>query len=201
MLFVTPEWRRLIPTSWQIVPEAWHALLRYLSLHVVETPGAYNALQQLSYAAVIFLLAPFSIATGIAMSPAVAARFPWYIKLFHGRQSARSLHFLALCTFVVFFIGHVTVVALHGFRRELALIVLGQTRNPHLTLALVVWLARLTSIATIHVVTTVCSRRRPRFVQKATPPSQSPTRCVLFSSAMNTLHSITPLRTSLPTSG
>jgi hypothetical protein len=58
----------LIPTSWQIVPDVWHALLRYLNFHVVETPGAYNALQQLSYAAVIFLLAPFSIATGIAMS-------------------------------------------------------------------------------------------------------------------------------------
>ena len=100
MLFVTPEWRRLIPTSWQIVPDAWHAMLSYLSFHLVETPGGYNALQQLSYAAVIFLLAPFSIATGIAMSPAVAARFPTYIKLFHGRQGARSLHFLALCTFI-----------------------------------------------------------------------------------------------------
>ena len=130
MLFVTPEWRRLIPTSWQIVPDAWHAMLSYLSFHVVETPGGYNALQQLSYAAVIFLLAPFSIATGVAMSPAVAARFPWYIKIFHGRQSARSLHFLALCTFIVFFIGHVTIVALHGFRSELALIVLGQTHDP-----------------------------------------------------------------------
>ena len=31
MLFVTPEWRRLIPTSWQIVPDAWHAMLSYLS--------------------------------------------------------------------------------------------------------------------------------------------------------------------------
>ena len=166
MLFVTPEWRRLIPTSWQIVPDAWHAMLSYLSFHVVETPGAYNALQQLSYAAVIFLLAPFSIATGVAMSPAVAARFSWYIKIFHGRQGARSLHFLALCAFIVFFIGHVTIVALHGFRRELALIVLGQTSNPDLTLALVVWLSGLTGIAAIHVVTTVCSRRRPRFVQK-----------------------------------
>jgi thiosulfate reductase cytochrome b subunit len=81
-------------TSWQIVPDAWHAMLSYLSFHVVETPRGYNALQQLSYAAVIFLLAPFSMATGVAMSPAVAARFPWYIKIFHGRQSARSLHFL-----------------------------------------------------------------------------------------------------------
>ena len=109
-------------------------MLSYLSFHIVETPGGYNALQQLSYAAVIFLLAPFSIATGMAMSPAVAARFPKYIKLFHGRQGARSLHFLALCTFIVFFIGHVTIVALHGFRRELAMIVLGETHNPHLTL-------------------------------------------------------------------
>ncbi len=132
MLFATPEWRRLIPASWQILPDAWHALLSYLSFHVVEAPGAYNALQQLTYAAVIFCLAPFSIATGIAMSPAVAARFPWYIKIFHGRQSARSLHFLALCTFLVFFIGHVTIVALHGFRTELALIVLGQTHDPQL---------------------------------------------------------------------
>ena len=84
------------PDFLQIVPDAWHAMLSYLSFHIVETPGGYNALQQLSYAAVIFLLAPFSIATGVAMSPAVAARFPWYIKIFHGRQSARSLHFLAL---------------------------------------------------------------------------------------------------------
>ena len=95
-LFVTPEWRRLIPTSWQIVPDAGRALFSYLTLHIVETPGTYNALQQLTYAAVVFLLAPLSISTGLAMSPAIAGRFPWYIKIFHGRQSARSLHFLAL---------------------------------------------------------------------------------------------------------
>jgi methionine sulfoxide reductase catalytic subunit len=79
-LFVTPEWRLLIPTSWQIVPGAWHAARLYVSFHLVETPGGYNALQQLSYAAVVFLLAPFSIATGIAMSPAVAACFPRYLQ-------------------------------------------------------------------------------------------------------------------------
>jgi hypothetical protein len=43
ILFVTPEWRRLIPTSWQIVPDAWHAILSYLSFHVVETPGSMHA--------------------------------------------------------------------------------------------------------------------------------------------------------------
>ncbi len=123
LFFAAPEWRRLIPTSWQIVPDAGRAMLSYLTLHIVEAPGTYNALQQLSYAAVVFLLAPFSMATGIAMSPAIAARFPWYIKIFHGRQGARSLHFLALCAFTLFFIGHVALVVLHGFRKGLAVIV------------------------------------------------------------------------------
>ena len=188
MLFASPEWRRLIPTSWQIVPDAGRAMFTYLTFHVVEAPETYNALQQLSYAAVIFLLAPFSIATGVAMSPAVAARFPWYIKIFHGRQGARSLHFLALCMFVVFLIGHVAIVALHGFRRELALIVLGQTHNPQLTLALVIWLSGLTGIAIIHVVTTVYSLRRPRFVQIATQTVTDPLRTLLFGHELSAQH-------------
>jgi methionine sulfoxide reductase catalytic subunit len=180
MLFVAPEWRRLIPTSWQIVPDAGRAMLSYLTLHIVEAPGRYNALQQLAYTAVIFLLAPFSIATGVAMSPAVAARFPWYIKIFHGRQGARSLHFLALCGFILFFIGHVALVVLHGFRQGLATIVLGETHSPQLTYALVVWLSGLTGIVIIHVVATVFSHRHPRLVQKATQSITDPVRTLLF---------------------
>ncbi|MGB6391895.1 MAG: molybdopterin-dependent oxidoreductase [Candidatus Acidiferrales bacterium] len=188
MLFITPEWRRLIPTSWHILPHAWHALLTYLSFHLVETPGAYNALQQLSYASVVFLLAPFSIATGIAMSPAIAARFPWYIKIFHGRQSARSLHFLALCAFLLFFVGHVTIVALHGFRTELAMIVLGQTHDPQLTRALAIWLGGFVGIVIIHVVVTLCSHRRPRFVQHMTAAITNPLRTLLFSREKSAQH-------------
>ena len=188
MLFVSPEWHRLIPASWRIVPDAGRALLNYLTLHIVETPGAYNALQQLSYAAVVFLLAPFSIATGIAMSPAIAARFPWYIKIFHGRQAARSLHFLALGTFILFFVGHVALVVLHGFRKGLAVIVLGETHAPHLTRALTVWLSGLTGIIIIHVVTTMCSHRRPRFVQKATQAITDPLRTLIFGHETSAQH-------------
>jgi DMSO/TMAO reductase YedYZ molybdopterin-dependent catalytic subunit len=122
------------------------------------------------------------------MSPAVAARFPKYIKLFHGRQGARSLHFLALCGFLVFFIGHVTIVALHGFRKELALIVLGETHNPHLMRALSIWLAGLAGVVIIHVVTTICSRRRPRFVQKATQSITDPLRTLLFGHETSAQH-------------
>jgi DMSO/TMAO reductase YedYZ molybdopterin-dependent catalytic subunit/thiosulfate reductase cytochrome b subunit len=188
MLFASPEWQRLIPTSWQIVPDAGRAMLSYLTLHIVETPGTYNALQQLSYAAVVFLLAPFSIATGIAMSPAIAARFPWYIKIFHGRQAARSLHFLALGAFILFFIGHVALVILHGFRKGLAVIVLGETHNPHLTLALTVWLSGLSGILVIHIVTTMCSHRRPRFIRKATQAITDPLRTLLFGHETSAQH-------------
>src|SRR5450759_4244537 len=188
MLFAAPEWRRLIPSSWQIVPDAGRAMLSYLTLHIVETSGRYNALQQLSYAAVVFLLAPFSIATGIAMSPAIGARFPWYIKIFHGRQAARSLHFLALCTFILFLIGHVALVVLHGFRKGLAVIVLGATHAPHLTRALVVWLSGLAGIVVIHVVTTMCSHRRPRFVQNATQAITDPLRTLLFGHEISAQH-------------
>jgi methionine sulfoxide reductase catalytic subunit len=188
MLFASPEWHRLIPASWQVVPDAGRALLSYLTLHIVETPGTYNALQQLSYAGVVFLLAPFSIATGIAMSPAIAARFPWYIKIFRGRQTARSLHFLALAAFILFFVGHVSLVVLHGFHKGLALIVPGQTRDPHLTLALAVWLCGLTGIVIIHVVTTMCSHRRPRFVQKATQSMTDPLRALLFGHETSAQH-------------
>jgi thiosulfate reductase cytochrome b subunit len=48
--------------------------------------------------------------TGIAMSPALAARFPWILKLFGGRQSVRSLHFLGICIYVLFIIIHVALV-------------------------------------------------------------------------------------------
>ena len=202
MLFVTPEWQRLIPASWQIVPDAVHVMWNYLTFRIVETPGTYNALQQLSYATVIFVLAPFSIATGIAMSPAIAARFPWYLKVFHGRQGARSLHFLALCAFVLFFVGHVTIVALHGFQRGLALIILGQTQNPQRTLALLIWLAGLTGVIAIHVVTTVYSRRHPRLVQRATQSITDPLRTFLFGHELSAQHySLTDISPSLWVNG
>src|SRR5579862_2196897 len=187
MLLVS-EWHRLIPDSWRIVPDAARDLLSYLTLHIVQSPGTYNALQQLSYSGVVFLLAPFSIATGIAMSPAIAARFPWYIRIFHGRQAARSLHFLALCAFMVFFIGHVALVALHGFRKGLAVIVLGETHAPHLTRALVVWLSGLSGILLIHIVTTMCSHRRPRFVQKSTQSITDPLRTLIFGHQTSAQH-------------
>jgi DMSO/TMAO reductase YedYZ molybdopterin-dependent catalytic subunit/thiosulfate reductase cytochrome b subunit len=165
LLFVTGEWRRLVPTSWDIIPGAWHSLLQYASFHLVETPGGYNPLQQIAYFSMVFIIAPLAIATGVAMSPSVTARFPWYLKLFGGRQPARSIHFLCMIAFTIFLIMHVAMVIAHGFGRELALIVLGQTAHPDVSSALWIGCAGIAGVILIHVLATEASLRNPRFVQ------------------------------------
>jgi hypothetical protein len=113
------------------------------------------------------------------MSPAIAARFPRYLRIVHGRQSSRSIHLHCLCAFGVFFVGHVTMVALHGFLSQWALIVLGETHNPNLSTTLVVGLIGIAVIVGIHVAATLASLRRPRRPTKdrgASPPRGDPAR-------------------------
>jgi thiosulfate reductase cytochrome b subunit len=128
LLFCTTQWKRLVPTSWDIIPGAWNDFVHYTTLHLPPEPNgfySYNPLQQLAYFAVVFIMAPLSMLTGIAMSPAVVNRFPWYPKLFAGRQSARSIHFLLLIGYLVFLVIHVGLVILTGFVRNMNHIVLG----------------------------------------------------------------------------
>ena len=102
--------------------------VHYATFHLPPEPNGYfqyNALQQLSYFAIIFVLAPLSILTGPAMSPALVNRFRWYRRLPGNRQIGRSLHFLVLCAFVAFTLAHVTMVILSGLARNMNHIVIG----------------------------------------------------------------------------
>jgi methionine sulfoxide reductase catalytic subunit len=165
-LFGTDGWRRLIPTSWSFFPAAWQTFLSYASFHLPSagTLSLYNPLQQLSYAVVVFVLAPLSILTGAAMSPAVDARFPWYPRLFGNRQKARSLHFLAMVGYLLFIPIHVTLVAIEDFPQKMDQIVLG-AKHQHVALAVALGLGAIAAVAAIHVVLTWWSRRSPRSVQ------------------------------------
>ena len=100
LLFATDQWKRLVPNSWQIVPDAWAVFVHYATFHLPPEPNGfyhYNALQQLAYFGVVFVLAPLAILTGPSMSPALTNRFKWYPKLPGNRQIGRSLHFLVMC--------------------------------------------------------------------------------------------------------
>ena len=128
MLFATEQWRRLVPQSTLVLQQAWNTWVHYATFHLPpEFNGyyGYNALQQLAYFAVVFVFGPLAILTGIAMSPAVVNRFPWYAKRFGGRQSARSIHFLTMLGFFSFLAVHVTLVAMTGFVRNMNHIVMG----------------------------------------------------------------------------
>jgi DMSO/TMAO reductase YedYZ molybdopterin-dependent catalytic subunit len=77
-----------------------------------------------------------AILTGIAMSPAVVNRFPWYARIFGGRQSARSIHFLTMFSFLAFLVVHVTLIVMTGFARNMNHIVLGTDDQGHLDMYL-----------------------------------------------------------------
>ena len=87
-----------------------HALLRFPK---GEEAKHYNVLQKLAYLAVIFVLLPVLILAGLTMSPGLDAAFP-LASLFGGRQTARTLHFLAAFGLVLFVFVHVLMVILSG---------------------------------------------------------------------------------------
>src|SRR5699024_1359469 len=127
LLFATGLWRRIVPTSWDVFPEAWDSLKTYLDLEVPDISHfmPYDSLQMLGYTFVIFVLAPFAMMTGVAMSPAVRSRFPWYVKMFGGHQGARSLHFITMVVFAGFIVMHVSLVFLVHLDRNAVNMVFG----------------------------------------------------------------------------
>jgi thiosulfate reductase cytochrome b subunit len=79
-----------------------------------EASKHYNVLQKLTYIVVIFGLLPFLILMGLAMSPRMDSLLPGWIDLVGGRQSARTLHFLAASLLVLFAFIHVFEVIISG---------------------------------------------------------------------------------------
>lgn len=178
-IVTTAEWRRIVPTSWDIVPRAWAAFTTYATLHLPEAQGRYNALQQLAYFLVIFVLAPLQIATGIAMSPALAARFPRLARALGGRQAARSLHFLGLVAFVVFVVVHVTLVVVHGVGPGFARVVLGSADRSH-GVATAIGVAAILAVIAVNVLATRATLRWPALVQRLLEAGIDPLRRLLF---------------------
>jgi thiosulfate reductase cytochrome b subunit len=120
MIFVTGQWVRIVPTSWDIVPNAVSAGLQYASLQwpVEDGWSNYNALQLLSYFAVVFLAAPVSIATGLRMAPGLASR--WQpVERFYPLALARRVHYPTMVFFLAFVVVHVGLVFATGALRNL----------------------------------------------------------------------------------
>jgi thiosulfate reductase cytochrome b subunit len=87
-------------------------------------------LQRTAYIAVIFVLFPLVIWTGLAMSPSFTSAFPLTVILLGGRQTARTLHFFLSWALLLFLVVHVTMVALSGFRSRMRAMITGRIAEP-----------------------------------------------------------------------
>jgi thiosulfate reductase cytochrome b subunit len=67
LLFSTDQWKRLVPTSWEVFPNAISTALQYLSLDLPQNEGfaTYNALQLIAYFITVFIAAPVALVTGL----------------------------------------------------------------------------------------------------------------------------------------
>ncbi|MDQ0895683.1 cytochrome b/b6 domain-containing protein [Agromyces ramosus] len=120
LLFATGQWMRVVPTSWEYLPNAVSAGLQYLSLDWPLENGwvNYNSLQVLAYFATIFIAAPLAVATGVRMSgvwPKNAATLTRVYPV----EWARAVHFPVMLYFVAFIVVHVVLVFTTGMLRNL----------------------------------------------------------------------------------
>ncbi len=181
LLFTLHHWRRIVPTSWDIIPDAWSWFVHYITFHLPPEPNGffqYNALQQLSYFGVVFILAPLSILTGPSMSPALVNRFHWYRRLPGNRQVGRSIHFLLLCAYILFVIAHVGMVIITGFARNMNHIVIGT--DSVLRFGMYIGLTGLVILFLLNVMANWGTWLFPRFIQRVGDAIVNPVQRLLL---------------------
>jgi methionine sulfoxide reductase catalytic subunit len=165
LLFSSGRWSRLVPTSWDVFPNALSALIQYLSLHWPAENGwvAYNSLQQLAYFVTVFVAAPLALITGLGMSPALSARFR-RISTILSIQAARSLHFLVLCWFLLFIVVHTSLVFTTGLLVNFNHIYAGRTDGSWV--GVVLFAVSMIVVVVAWVAATPFTLRHPRVVQR-----------------------------------
>jgi thiosulfate reductase cytochrome b subunit len=90
----------------------------------------YNVLQKIAYLAVIFVLLPLMVLTGLTMSPGMDAILPGLVPFFGGRQSARTIHFVTANLIVLFVVVHLVEVVLAGVFNEIGSMITGRYAVP-----------------------------------------------------------------------
>lgn len=113
--------------DWRTVPKS---LIDHLKFRhpVGDEAARYNPLQKLAYLGVIFVLTPLIVLTGLSMSPQMDTVLGGWLTLIGGRQSARTLHFVAMALFVAFIVIHVVMVVYAGPINEMRSMITGRMR-------------------------------------------------------------------------
>ncbi|HTL42513.1 MAG TPA: hypothetical protein VL294_13665 [Pseudolysinimonas sp.] len=120
LLIISGQWKRLVPASWDVIPNAISAGLQYLSLDWPQHNGwtQYNALQLLLYGFTVFVAAPVAVLAGLRLSPLWPKRLRRATGPL-GDRFARTVHWLTAVYFIGFTVVHVALVLLTGALRNL----------------------------------------------------------------------------------
>jgi len=114
-------------SDWRGIPRSIADHLRFRHPNG-DAATRYNPLQKLAYLGVVFVLTPLIILTGLSMSPQLDSLMGGFIQFVGGRQSARTLHFIAMSLFVLFTMVHVLMVVYAGPINELRSMITGRFR-------------------------------------------------------------------------
>lgn len=120
LLVVSGQWMRLVPASWDVIPNAISAGIQYLSLDWPTHDGwvHYNALQLLLYGFTVFVAGPLAVLTGLRLSP-IWPRRPSLVNRTFSEARARALHWWIAVYVILFTIVHGGLVLTTGAVRNL----------------------------------------------------------------------------------
>ena len=165
LLFSTGEWKRLVPNSFDVFPNALSTALQYLSLQLPENAGfsSYNALQLLAYFITVFIAAPAALVTGLLQAPSIAGRFGTGAGLLN-RQVARTIHFAVLVWMLVFIAVHSLMIFVTGFVNNVNHITLGTDTRSWTGVAL--YIAWMLVVVAFWLVASPLTIKHPRAIQK-----------------------------------
>ncbi len=165
LLFSTDQWKRLIPTSFDVFPNALSTALQYLSLDLPTNEGfsTYNALQLLAYFITVFIAAPVALVTGLLQAPSIAGRFGTGAGLLN-RQVARTIHFGVLLWMLVFIAVHTLMIFVTGFVGNVNHMTLGTDTDSWVGVALyALW---MTVVMACWLAASPLTTRHPRAIQR-----------------------------------
>ncbi|MCC6791589.1 MAG: cytochrome b/b6 domain-containing protein, partial [Thermomicrobiales bacterium] len=165
LLFATSQWRRIVPTSWDVIPNAISTAIQYLSLDFPANQGwiAYNGLQLLAYFLTVFVAAPLALVTGLMQAPSFANRFKRAGRIV-SRQTARGIHWFVLTWMVGFIAIHTLMIWITGLRGNVNHITIGEDSTSWLGLLLyALWMI---VIVAAWLAATPFTLRQPRVVQR-----------------------------------
>lgn len=117
----------LLPAPADLRPRAFgNVVAQHLKFRPPAESASYNVLQRVTYLAVLFLLFPLMVWTGLAMSPVIASVWPAIVTVLGGQQSARTLHFFVAIALVLFVLLHLAMIIRAGFKDRTRAMITGR---------------------------------------------------------------------------